>query len=477
MSTEFHTSASAMSGANNDARRSGSASTTGFGPMAPRASAGSAATAAAGSGWGGHATSPPPHSTMGRRSFGTVFSSSAKRLFGQLVGGGGGAHGGGVHSSASAVTMPLQDGVAAGRPAVRGAGAGAIGVADGLNWRGGGSTTEQVARTFEGGAMQQPSPMTAGAAAAERMGGASNGGGAAPSGDGPDSAGARGPVSGSAGLSGSSSTIAREHANGSDGTSNTGAGSAQAKSSTAGATVNNSSRAGSKGGNLPTTRGAAPRVPPSGAKGAARGSSPSRSGSWADARRVRRQQQRVAAAERAAAAAADGAAARRAGLAGDGWLALYEDMTTGKQYMLEVSYVVLATGLYATPFIPSIPVSVHGSRGAGGGVVGTIAQINRTHCKRGTGVLLGAGGQSSSACGCQAHEKALQMLVRDSCNAGLSIVLTCSSSGLPPAPPPTRRARSCTAGCRCTPRTSRTRRWRPARRCWWWARARRRRTL
>eukprot|EP00198_Chlamydomonas_reinhardtii_P008884 XP_001698221.1 predicted protein [Chlamydomonas reinhardtii] len=254
MSTEFHTSASAMSGANNDARRSGSASTNGFGPMAPRASAGSAATVAAGSGWGGHATSPPPHSTMGRRSFGTVFSSSAKRLFGQLVGGGGGAQGSGVHSSASAVTMPLQDGVAAGRPAVRGAGAGAIG---GLNSRGGGSTTEQVARTFGGGAMQQPSPVTAGAAAAERMGGASNGGGAAPSGDGPDSAGARGPVSGSAGLSGSSSTSG-EHADGPDGTSNTGAGSAQAKSSTAGATVNHSS----KGGNLPTTRGAAPRVPP-----------------------------------------------------------------------------------------------------------------------------------------------------------------------------------------------------------------------
>ncbi|GFR53165.1 hypothetical protein Agub_g15888, partial [Astrephomene gubernaculifera] len=42
-------------------------------------------------------------------------------------------------------------------------------------------------------------------------------------------------------------------------------------------------------------------------------------------------------------------------LYGGTWEALYEDSSTGRQYTLDVSYVVLCTGLFATPFIPSIP--------------------------------------------------------------------------------------------------------------------------
>ncbi|PNH05992.1 Senecionine N-oxygenase, partial [Tetrabaena socialis] len=55
----------------------------------------------------------------------------------------------------------------------------------------------------------------------------------------------------------------------------------------------------------------------------------------------------------AAAAAASGGDAL-GGAGGAGWVALYEDLCTGRQYSLEVSYVVLSTGLYATPFIPAI---------------------------------------------------------------------------------------------------------------------------
>ncbi|KAG2486825.1 hypothetical protein HYH03_014508 [Edaphochlamys debaryana] len=40
---------------------------------------------------------------------------------------------------------------------------------------------------------------------------------------------------------------------------------------------------------------------------------------------------------------------------GQGWTAVYEEMCTGRQFTLDASYVILATGLHATPFIPSIP--------------------------------------------------------------------------------------------------------------------------
>ncbi|GIL48110.1 hypothetical protein Vafri_4805, partial [Volvox africanus] len=44
------------------------------------------------------------------------------------------------------------------------------------------------------------------------------------------------------------------------------------------------------------------------------------------------------------------------GLLSDGeWEAEYEDLTTGRRYKVNASYCVLCTGLYATPFIPSIP--------------------------------------------------------------------------------------------------------------------------
>ncbi|KXZ45523.1 hypothetical protein GPECTOR_53g109 [Gonium pectorale] len=39
----------------------------------------------------------------------------------------------------------------------------------------------------------------------------------------------------------------------------------------------------------------------------------------------------------------------------EGWDAVYEDSSTGRQYTLHVSFVVLCTGLYASPFIPTIP--------------------------------------------------------------------------------------------------------------------------
>ncbi len=41
---------------------------------------------------------------------------------------------------------------------------------------------------------------------------------------------------------------------------------------------------------------------------------------------------------------------------GGGWVAEYEDLCTGRRYVLNVSFVVLCTGLYASPFIPKIPV-------------------------------------------------------------------------------------------------------------------------
>ncbi|GIL74872.1 hypothetical protein Vretimale_2450 [Volvox reticuliferus] len=37
------------------------------------------------------------------------------------------------------------------------------------------------------------------------------------------------------------------------------------------------------------------------------------------------------------------------------WEAEYEDLTTGRRYKMTASYCVLCTGVYATPFIPSIP--------------------------------------------------------------------------------------------------------------------------
>lgn len=69
---------------------------------------------------------------------------------------------------------------------------------------------------------------------------------------------------------------------------------------------------------------------------------------------------------------------------GGGWVAEYEDLCTGRRYVLSVSFVVLCTGLYASPFIPKIPV---GSWSGTSRPHGTVC-VDRVACRPNSGVQL-----------------------------------------------------------------------------------------